>query len=221
MGAGMTFSAKGSGKVARRLARVPPALKERAHRTMEVAVRLTEGDLKAHALTGKKGQDAFWGVTGATGDALGVRTGHTRRSIATAVFGAFPAGVVGTVGSALRQMKLHEEGGTITGKPWLRIPTRVMQRPGSGTDALAGKSARSLPNTFILKSKSGNLWIAEGGTPRAKLAQELNGVPLLLYMLVHSITLRARRPFAGTLARVRGRVGKLFGAMFTATVRGS
>jgi hypothetical protein len=96
-----------------------------------------------------------------------------------------------------------------------------MQRANSGTDKLAGRSAKGLPNTFILKSKAGNLWIAEGGTARSRLAQAQNGVPLLLYMLKPSITYRARHIFSGTLKRVKATVLAMFGGDFRAVVRGN
>ena len=188
---------------------------------MERAVRMVEADLKKNSFTGKKGNDAFWGVTGATGDALGVRTGHTRRSIVARTFvGSAGTSVTGTIGSPLPQMKLHEEGGTIHGKPWLRVPTKIMQTP-AGVDVLTGRSARTLPNTTVIKSKAGNPWIVEVGTARSKLAQEFQGFPLMLYMLVKSVKMRARRPFAKCIERMRPKVRALFSGRVTATMRGN
>lgn len=217
---GAFLSVQSRGGLAKRFARTPKALANATRRTMETATVMVEADLKRNALTGTKGRDPFWGVTGASGSALGVRSGHTRRSIARAVFTLPPAAVVGTIGSPLPQMKLHEQGGTVQGKPWLRIPTAVMQT-AAGVDRLAGRSARTLPNTTIIKSRKGALWIAEVGTPRSRLAAELNGVPLLLYKLVRSVTLRPRRIFTETLKRNRPKLRSMFGSMFTATVRGS
>lgn len=218
MGAFFTASTKGA--LAKRFARTPKALAQQTKNAMERATVLVQADLTRNSLTGTKGVDPFWGVTGAAGNAVGVRSGHFRRSIARAVFTLPPASVVGTVGSPLPQAKLFEEGGTVRGKPYLRIPTAVMQT-GAGVDRNAGRSARTIPNTFILKSKRGNLWIAEGGTTRSKLASELNGVPLLLYMLVRSVNFRKRQPFAESLKRTRAKVGEVLGRAFVASVRGA
>jgi hypothetical protein len=98
---------------------------------------------------------------------------------------------MGIVGSPLRQMKLHELGGTITGKPWLRIPTRASQT-AAGVDRLAGVSARTIAGGFIFRSKAANLWIA------ARQGANL----VLLYLLRRSVTLRARHIFRDSLRRM-------------------
>lgn len=217
---GVSFGAKlGKQGASARLRRLPKLLRAEQTAAMERAVRMVEADLKANSLTGKKGSDAFWGVTGASGDALGVRTGHTRRSIVGRTFvGAGGTAVTGTVGSALPQMKLHEQGGEVHGRPWLRVPTKVMQTP-AGVDSLAGRSAKTLPNTAVIKSRTGKLWIVEVGTARARLAQEIQGFPLMLYMLVRSVKMRARKPFTRCLERMRPKVRALFSGRFSAVVR--
>jgi hypothetical protein len=204
-----------------RMKRLPPALRAAQSQAMTRAVVMVEADLRANSFTGKKGSDAFWGVTGASGDALGARSGHTRRSIVSRTFvGAGGTAVTGTVGSPLPQMKVHEHGGVVRGKPWLRIPTKVMQTP-AGVDALAGRSARTLPNTRVITSKRGNPWIVEVGTPRSRRASEIQGFPLMLYMLVRQVTLRPRRMFAASLKRMRPKVAALFSGRFSAVVRGN
>lgn len=179
----------------RAAARVSPRLVTQVERE---TIRL-ERDLKQHSLTGNKGFHPFWGVTGASGETLGARSGHTRRSIARRVF-TVAGTVIGAVGSPLRQMKLHEEGGTVSGKPYLRIPTRAMQT-AAGVDRNAGRSIKGQPGMFLLRSKAGNLWAAmrQGGTL------------VLAYLFKFQIRLRARHMFRaakrrnepGILARMR------------------
>jgi hypothetical protein len=70
----------------------------------------------------------------------------------------------------------------------------------------------------IVKKADLKLWIVEVGTARSKLAAKLNGFPLMLYMLVKSVHLRARRPFGRTLDRQRPVVRRLFSGAFSAIV---
>jgi hypothetical protein len=216
----VSFSARaGKRGASARMRKLPPALRAAQTGGMERAVRMVESDLKANSLTGRKGRDAFWGVTGASGNALGVRSGHTRRSIvARTLVGLGGSSVTGTVGSPLPQMKLHEEGGVVRGNPWLRIPTRIMQT-ASGVDRNAGRSASTIPNTMVLTSKKGNPWVVEVGTARSKLAAAIQGFPLMLYMLVREVNLRARKPFGKCLERMRPKVRTLFSGRFSAVVR--
>lgn len=220
MAGGLSISVRGRGldRIERRMRALPGAIQRERRRTMEVAVRLVEADLKTNALRGEKGSDPFWGVTGASGNSVGVRSGSLIRSIRARVYAAMGA-LVGTVGSPLPYAKLHEEGGTVQGKPWLLIPTALLQRAGSGTSVLAGRSARTLPNTTVIRSKTGNLWIAEVGTARSRLASELLGHPILLALLRHSVKHRARRPFWATLQRTLPRVRWLFAGVARASVR--
>jgi len=220
MPGGLGFSARiGKSSASTRLRRLPKALRASQVSAMEQAVRLTEADLKRNSLSGRKGRDAFWGVTGASGDELGVRSGHMRRSIAAHVFtGMGGLHVTGVVGSPLKQMRIHEEGGTIHGKPWLRIPTRVMQT-SAGLDRNAGRSITTIPNTTIIKSRAGNPWVVEVGTARSRLAQEIQGFPLMLYLLKAFVKMRARRPFKRCLDRMRPKLRALFSGRFSATVR--
>lgn len=217
-GLSLAIRSRGVGRVEQRVRSLSGELTRRRRMAMESAVRLVESDLKTTSLRGEKGSDPFWGVTGASGNSLGVRSGSLIRSIRARVFSTMNA-LVGTVGSPLPYAKLHEEGGTVQGKPWLLIPTALLQRAGSGTSILAGRSARTLPNTTVIPGKSGNLWIIETGTPRARAAREILGQPLRLAMLVHSVRQRARRPFWATLQRTLPRVRDLFGGVASASVR--
>lgn len=213
-----TISIRSTRNAIKRLKSLPPILRAAQVSTMQRAVRIVESDLKRNSFTGVKSNDPFWGVRGASGNALGVRSGHTRNSISgTVLVGMGGTHVQGIVGSPLKHVRLHEEGGTINGSPYLRIPTRVMQTP-AGVDRLIGVSARSLPNTAVIRSKR-NLWIVETGTPRSKLASQVNGFPLMLYLLKRSITLRPRRMFRQSLARVKNEVAGMFTGRVALIVR--
>lgn len=199
MAAFFTVNGRGVAGAIGGLTRARAGMRLEMRRTMGVVVHHVERSLKRNALTGQKGSHPLFGVTGAAGDTLGVRSGRTRNSIVARVLDT-PGGVVGVVGSPERHARLHEHGGTVTGAPYLRIPTREMQT-GAGVDRMAGRSARSIAGAFLLKSKAGNLWIAMRGRGR-----EL----VLLYLLKRQVTFRPRRMFQRTLERSRAFIRQEF-----------
>lgn len=177
-------------------------------RNLLIATKETEGQVKKQ-LTGTKAKDPFWGVLGSKEEGtLAVRSGLTRaattssRSVLIGPRGQFYTFVV----NGAPHMAMLEQGGTIHGKPWLRIPTGRAQTP-SGVDRLAGTSARSLPGGFIWPSRrqktrrAKNLWVAtnEGG----KLT--------LWYMLTKGVTIKAHKPFQTAVAIMEPRVRELCG----------
>jgi len=159
----------------------------------QVTLRL-ERTLKVDHLTGQAGEHPLFGKTGAKGNALAVVTGHTRNTIVRAVF-TRAKHVQGVVGSPLKSFAVHEYGATVRGKPYLRIPTRFA-KTASGQDRLGPRSARTLGNTFIARTKAGNLFIFERGTPRAEASPR--GI-LPLYLLKPTVKLRARHMLRETL----------------------
>jgi phage gpG-like protein len=207
----IAISTKGVPNVLANMDRGVVAVRREKRVAMERVVRTVERDLKQRGLTGQKGSHPLFGVTGASGNSVGVRSGHLRRSIVSRVFDA--AGVsIGVIGSPLPQAKVHEKGGVISGSPYLRIPTREMQT-GAGVDRLAGQSARSLPNSFVFRSKAGNLWIA----------MRNGGQLVLAYLLKLQVKIRARRPFGATLDRNRQLIRDTFkrgGASITSAANG-
>jgi hypothetical protein len=134
--------------------------------------------------------DAFWGKRSPAGAYLGGRSGKTRQRIS-------PAGIVfkhgnsyqAAVGSPDVHMAFHEGGGTITGHPYLRIPTAAAQTP-AGVDRNLGRSLRDVPGVFLITSRAGKLWAA---TRQGRTLQ-------LLYLLVRAVTQRPRN-LMGTVAR--------------------
>lgn len=212
------FSIRGIGTVAgvqAVLKRRGNSLVPKSRLAMERVVKTLERDVKLKALGGTGGSDPFWGKTGAPGDQLARVTGKARQTIVALTLTRL-ASVVGVVGSPLAYMAMHEWGGTIRGNQYLRIPTKWMKKP-SGQDRLTGRSARSLPGTALFRSRAGNLFIWEVGTPRAK-ASPSGAIPL--YLLKPSVTLRARHLFRNTLRRGRAMIHEAFGLVAASVKRG-
>jgi hypothetical protein len=163
-------------------------------------------------LTGQKGSHTFFGTTGAPAPHLGVRTGQTRSRIT-------PGGLVfrhgntvfSVVGSPDRHVLKHEEGGTILGRQFLRIPLAAAQSPsGAERGEFAGRSLRDVPDVFLRRSKAGNLiaWRAIGG-----------GKLKALYLLVRSVTLPARGMFKAVRERVTPEVNAIVGGEVSVVTR--
>lgn len=155
-------------------------------------------------LTGVKGSGGFWGPTSPAGAFLGARTGQTRARIS-------PGGLVvrtGTeimaaVGSPDAHMRLHDEGGTVTGRPFLRVPT-ANALTTAGADINAGHSVRGLPGYRVIRTSTGKLWIVRdaGGVRSGRIE--------FMYLLIRSATFRARGIFAATTAELQGIFARLF-----------
>jgi len=195
----MAFSlsvlANGTAATRLRLSSSAVVARQRLLGSMELATRAVERDLGLHGLKGNKGRHAFWGVTGARGNRLGRRSGKTAGSVTARVFSRGDQ-ILGVVGSPRQSLAKHERGGTISGNPYLRIPTRNAQT-GSGIDRWVGVSARDIPNTYIFRSRAGKLWIAQNAVSAARS---------LLYLLVRNVQVRPRRVFATTTRRMRSAV---------------
>jgi hypothetical protein len=195
----ITVGAPNAARRGERLRAAAADLPERMRRAVQAGTIIIQGRLRRVELRGSKGSHPFWGVTGARGSALGVRSGMTTRSIVARVTRTFNT-VIGTVGSPLAHMRPHERGMTIHGKPWLRIPTAAAQT-GAGVDRYAGRSARDIPGAFLLKSRAGNLWIA---------LRTAGGTLQLLYLLKRVVRLRERAPMRTALHAVRPELRALF-----------
>lgn len=154
--------------------------------------------LKARFLP-RAGYHQLWGPVSPSGSFLGVRSGQSRQRIT-------PGGDVierrvgdaveyrAEVGSPDRHVAFHEEGGTIHGNPFLRIPTVHAQTP-TGQDRFTGQSIRDIPGTFLARSKTGKLWAMQrGNQARSGRARGTDAVPL--FLLVRSVTHRPRGTFA-------------------------
>ena len=183
---------------------------------MERVTKTIERDMKQKWFAGVAGTNDLFGKTGAafgTGQ-LGKVTGTARKTLVSRVFTRLSR-VIGVVGTPLAYVAMHEFGGQVTGSPLLRIPTKFSKKP-SGQDKLQGRSARTLPEgkTALFRSARGNLFIWEVGTARAKAA----GRPIPLYLLVPSVTFKARHMFRNSLRANKAMIREHFGRVF-ASVR--
>lgn len=163
-------------------------------------------------MTGPKTHDPFWGVRSASKEHLAVRSGLTRASLnpGTRVY-VLGSQATGVVGSSQQHLLRQEDGGTFAGtspQGYNRIPTRAAQT-AAGVDRWAGISIRDIPGAFLLTSKAGKLWAA------VRTARGFD----LLYLLVKSVTLPARRIFGRVTERIRLEVVKNSDGEVAAVVR--
>lgn len=188
---------------------IPPAQTA----AMERATLLVHARLLTQ-MSGAPTYNDLFGRSGAAGRRLGTVTGNAKRTLVRRVFVRGKT-VVGVVGSPEQYVALHEFGGTISGKPLLRIPTKYSKK-ASGQDVLAGRGARTLSNTRIFRSRKGNLFIWEVDTPRARASPK--GI-IPLYLLKPSVTYRARGFMKRTLELSSGEVARELGVGVARAVR--
>lgn len=206
------LTVNGVDRTARNLSEAKRDLPSATQRGVAKSTLLARRELTKQ-MTGPKKSHPFWGVQSSSKEHLTVRSGLTRASLTpgTRVFVSGDT-VTGAVGSSQKHLLDHESGGTFPGKSpkgYARIPTAAMQTPG-GVDRLSGASIRSIPAAFLFTSKTGKLWAAIKGR-----GKEL----VLLYLLVKSVTLPARRIFGRVTDRIRPEVNRNLGSEVTTLVR--
>jgi hypothetical protein len=160
--------------------------------------------------------DPFFGVKGSPGDGLSVRTGTSRSRIAVGLPVKTGDGWTASVGSPDKHIAFLESGGTITGSRYLRIPLAAAQTP-QGVDRYAGTSARNIPNTFIIRTLGGKLFIAQKDSKAARTGKGQHVYKqnvTLLYLLASSVTLRGHHTFE----RAQQKVSAGLAAGFALTV---
>lgn len=123
---------------------------------------------------------------------LHVRSGNLRRSIlgtSTAEPGrALSVSLAAGGGDRhVRYARIQEKGGTVTPKrgKYLRIPLKAA-KTAAGVDRYAGPLRQALPGLFVLRAKSGKLFLV-----RAKGKGKNRGLEFL-YLLVASSTIPGR-----------------------------
>ena len=203
----ISVSVNGADKVAARMARTAREMPTALEKAVARASVMVHGELKQQ-MSGTGSTDPFLGRKGASPPQLGVRTGGTRARLSPGGK-VFRLGnqITSAVGSPDRHVKAHEDGATIMGSPYLRIPLAAAQT-ASGQDRNVGRSVRGLPDLFVMKSKRGNLFLARG----AGRALEL------LYLLVRSVHLPARHMFKTVTERTRPRVEATLGGQVAVEV---
>lgn len=126
------------------------------------------------------------GFTG--GERLTNRSGNLRDSFQGKVFTGTDQVTV-MVGSDLPYARSQEYGGTIFGKPWLAVPL-PSALGSSGIPAYP--NLRSIPDLRFIKRKGKNPLMARVG----------KGFFIPMYVLVHSVTLKARLGLRTVMQRV-------------------
>ena len=200
---------RGADQVARRLERAGREMPSAVERGVKLSSLLVHRELTIQ-MGGTGPSDPFLGRMGAAPPKLGVRTGATRRRLSPGgkVF-KIAGQYVSAVGSPDSYVRAHEDGTTITGNPYLRIPLAAAQT-GAGQDRYVGMSVRGVPDLFVIKSKAGNLLLAR---KRGK-----DGLDIL-YVLKRQVRLPARGMFKAVTARTRPAIEKLLGQQVGVEVR--
>jgi phage gpG-like protein len=132
-----------------------------------------------------------------SGQTLKVRTGNLRRSIGSRI----ENNSVGIIGSGVRQgarmpyADIHETGGVIRAKAgkYLAIPLSAAQTKGR----VARARPRDYDNTFVARSRSGNLIIFQ---------RKLGSAAKALFVLKKSVTIPARPYMTRTAENIADRV---------------
>lgn len=160
----------------------------------------------------RSGYHQLWGPVSASGPFLTARSGQSKARIT-------PGGQVierrigsaieyrAEVGSPDKHVAFHEEGGTVRGNQFLRIPTIYAQTP-SGQDRYPAKgSVTNLPGTFIRRTQAGRLWImqrrASSRSERQRGGTLGYRAVVPLYLLVRSVTHRGRFLFRETAKEIQ------------------
>lgn len=192
MNVSIAISTIGLPRTASNLARAANDLPNDTSRSLQRSALLLQRMLRAR-VSAPAGRHPFWGKSSPFGAALGGRSGKTRQRISVGPLLKLPS-FLGSqmsvaVGSEDRHLAFHEKGGTITGSPYLRIPTAAAQT-AAGVDINQGRSVRGVAGYRIIKSKAGNLWIVRelGGANTRRLE--------FMYLLKRSVRMRPRMIFA-------------------------
>lgn len=141
-------------------------------------------------------RDPFWGTMG-TGSpfGLGVRSGKTaQRIVGTGQVYEVNGELRTFIGSPDRHMRQLEDGGTVTGTPWLKIPTAAAQKPAGDPRYAANEKVEG---SFIWPTSKMVNFKGEYGRPKNLWIVRRKGDRLeKLYMLKRSVTHKAHRAFA-------------------------
>ena len=179
---------RGAEAVEARLAALEGEVGVALERGLRAASFEVRGQL-SRMMSARGGTDPFLGKLGAPAPELGVRSGGTRARLTPGgqVYQRGDA-YVAPVGSPDRHVRFMEEGGTISGHPYLRVPLAPAQR-GSGQDRYGGVSLRHVEGFFPVRSHGGKLFLAtERGGKRSRRVE-------FWYLLVRSTRHEPRRTF--------------------------
>jgi len=108
-------------------------------------------------------------------------------------------------GKRVKYADIQERGGEVRGKPWLTVPLPAALTPAG---VMKMPRARDFPNTFIQKSKKGNLLIFQ---------KKDKGIRPL-FVLKRSVTIKPSRYMAESLRQTRGEAIKKIEAVIMESV---
>ncbi len=161
------------------------------------------------------GSHPFFGRTGGAGDTLAARSGQSRARIT-------PGGqvvrlgehYVASVGSPDPHIAFLEEGGTISGSPYLSLPLASSQT-AQGVDQLRGRSLRDVPGVFFVRTMGGKLLAAvKSGGPRSAAVT-------FLRLLVRQVNIRGRHIFLRTREEIEPQIAAIAEREVQVAVRSS
>jgi len=135
-----------------------------------------------------------------TGDPLKVRSGRLRSSI-TGTARMIDRQIVGTVGTKTPYSRIHEFGGEIRPKKgrYLTVPL-----PAAKTSAgVVRGRARDFKDTFLFRSKAGNLIIMGKPTPGALEVEPL-------FILKEVVNIPKRSYLVSSVKENKDRIGQIF-----------
>ena len=204
----IAVEARGVPEVANRLRRAGRELTAARDRELAAAGALLRRKLGGR-MSDPGSTHPFWGRGGGVGDALAARSGGSRARITpgTQVYRSGDTAWT-VVGSPDPHIAFLEEGGTIQGNPFLRIPTGAA-KTAQGVDRWAGRSIRDIPGAFLQRTRRGALWAMQAFARRVTF----------LYLLVRSVRVRGRHVFARARADAEPEIARRFKGAVETVVR--
>lgn len=192
---GFSLSTRGVAEVEARLSAIPVKADTAGKKALG-GLGLQAGELLTKTILRQPQRtDSFWGVMGTMSPfGLGRRGGKTAQGIvATGQVYQTPDGGLHTfVGGRDRHLAQLEDGGRVSGSPFLKIPTKAAQKPAGD----ARWAPRERPaGSFIWPTRK--MQGAAAGGRRSLWIVRRDGKRLeFLYLLKRSITHRSHRSFA-------------------------
>lgn len=207
-------SVLGADRVAGRLVAAGARVRAEQERAVGAAALVVQREIQQRMGVATP-SDPFWGRQGSDREGyLGARSGQSRRKVTASRPVRLGAVVTAVVGSPDKHVAMLEDGGTVTGKQFLRIPLANAQT-AQGVDRWTGTSIRDIPGAFLIRTLRGNLFaVREAGGSRSRRLD-------FLYMLVRKVRLKGRHLFRHARLAAQPAVERLVRGAVTQVVRGA
>jgi len=194
---------RGADETAKHLALAARQASTIQERQLNAAAVIVQGAIRKR-MSDPGGRHPFFGRTGGIGDTLSTRSGGSRRRVIAARARRIGPTLLAAVGTPDKHVAFMEDGGTITGRQYLRIPLAAAQT-AQGVDRYAGQSIRDIPGAFLVRTLGGNLFAVRpaGGTRSGRIE--------FLYMLKRQIHHRGRHVFARARSESEADVARVAG----------